>query len=54
MARWISTYSTLAFLLSLCFPAVAQHAADLFYDDTNNVPASPGIHPDRTVTFRFI
>ena len=53
MARSTSTYSTLVFLLSLCVPAFAQRAAAPFYEDTNNVPASPEIHPDRTVTFRL-
>ena len=24
-----------------------------FYEDTNNIPVSPEIHGDRTVTFRF-
>jgi len=31
----------------------SQRGPTPFYEDTNNVPVSPEIHPDRTVTFRL-
>ena len=31
----------------------AQRGPTPYYEDTNNVPASPEVHPDRTVTFRL-
>lgn len=34
-------------------PAAGQRAPAPYYEDTNNVPVSPEIHPDRTVTFRL-
>jgi enterochelin esterase family protein len=34
-------------------PAVAQRGPAPAYEDTNNVPVSPEIHADRTVTFRL-
>ncbi len=41
-------------LLSLTLPVMGQRGpASPYYEDTNNVPASPEIHADRTVTFRL-
>ena len=42
-------------LLSLAVPASCQRgrAAAPYYEDTNNIPISPEIHPDRAVTFRL-
>ena len=42
-------------LTALTAPAFCQRgpARGPAYEDTNNVPASPEIHPDRTVTFRL-
>jgi enterochelin esterase-like enzyme len=40
-------------LLTLSAPFLAQRGPSPFYEDTNNVPASPEIHPDRTITFRL-
>src|SRR3954468_5620400 len=34
-------------------PALCQRGPSPYYEDTNNVPVSPEIHPDRTVTFRL-
>jgi enterochelin esterase-like enzyme len=48
-----TTCIALVSLLSLCIPAVGQRAQAPYYEDTNNVPNSPEIHPDRTVTFRL-
>ena len=31
----------------------AQRAPTAYYEDTNNVPVSPEVHPDHTVTFRL-
>jgi enterochelin esterase family protein len=42
-----------AVLLSLATSAVAQRSPSPYYEDTNNVPVSPEIHTDRTVTFRL-
>lgn len=53
------TWCRLRFLFSvaLCCAATAtgfsQRAPAPYYEDTNNVPVSPEIHGDRTVTFRF-
>ena len=33
--------------------AFAQRAPAPYYEDTNNVPVSPEIHSDRSVTFRL-
>ncbi len=30
-----------------------RRAATAYYEDTNNIPVSPEVHPDRTVTFRL-
>jgi enterochelin esterase family protein len=39
--------------LFLSFSAFAQRGPTPFYEDTKNVPLSPEIRPDRTVTFRL-
>src|SRR4051812_12643955 len=33
--------------------AFSQRPAAPYYEDTNNIPVSPEVHPDRTVTFRL-
>src|SRR3954468_2359205 len=53
MSGTIPSYVTLPFLLTLSIPAVAQHVPSPYYEDTNNVPNSPEIHADRTVTLRL-
>ena len=46
--------SVIAFgLLWLAAPAFCQRAPSPYYEDTNNIPVSPEVHPDRTVTFRL-
>ncbi len=40
-------------LFSSAAPAPGQRAPTPYYEDTNNVPVSPEIHPDRSVTFRL-
>src|SRR5689334_11597905 len=40
-------------LFFLAASAVAQRAPSPYYEDTNNVPVSPEIDADRTVTFRL-
>jgi enterochelin esterase family protein len=40
-------------LLWLAAPAFCQRAPSPYYEDTNNIPVSPEVHPDRTVTFRL-
>ena len=41
-------------LVSLSVPAFCQRGpAGPAYEDTNNVPVSPEIHPDKSVTFRL-
>jgi len=42
-----------AALLSISALGFAQRGPSPFYEDTNNVPTSPELHPDRTVTFRL-
>ncbi|HVV46465.1 MAG TPA: alpha/beta hydrolase-fold protein [Bryobacteraceae bacterium] len=49
MYRWMAVSA----LLALAMPAVAQRGPAPYYEDTNNVPASPEIHPDKSVTFRL-
>ena len=39
-----------AVLMLMTVPCLAQSA---YYENTNNVPVSPEIHPDHSVTFRF-
>jgi hypothetical protein len=53
MIRTIPTYITVPFLLALSIPALAQRRPSPYYEDTNNVPNSPEIHADRTVTLRL-
>ena len=49
MRAWIVAFSLLGTAgLGLC-----QRGTTPYYEDTNNVPVSPEIHPDRTVTFRL-
>jgi enterochelin esterase-like enzyme len=40
-------------LLCLSAPAFCQRGPTPYYEDTNNVPVSPEVHPDKTVTFRL-
>lgn len=40
-------------LLSLNSLAIGQRGPTPYYEDTNNIPPSPEIHADRTVTFRL-
>jgi enterochelin esterase-like enzyme len=40
-------------LVWLAASAFCQRAPSPYYEDTNNVPVSPEVHPDRTVTFRL-
>src|SRR4051794_31695652 len=44
---------TVLSVLFLNLPAVCQRGPTPYYEDTKNVPVSPEIHPDRTVTFRL-
>src|SRR6185436_10303192 len=47
--------TSIAGLSLLCFaaPAFCQRGPTPYYEDTNNVPVSPEVHPDKTVTFRL-
>jgi enterochelin esterase family protein len=47
------TLITAAGLLSLASAAFCQRGPTPYYENTSNVPVSPEVHPDRTVTFRF-
>jgi hypothetical protein len=40
-------------LFWLAASAFCQRAPSPYYEDTNNIPVSPDVHPDRTVTFRL-
>ncbi len=40
-------------LLALSIPAFCQRGPTPYYEDTKNVPVSPEIHPDHSVTFRL-
>src|SRR5690348_9403866 len=43
-------------LFGLCWltaSAFCQRGPAPYYEDTNNIPTSPEVHPDRTVTFRL-
>ena len=40
-------------LMSLAATVFAQRRPAPYYEDTSNIPVSPEIHPDRTVTFRL-
>ena len=41
------------FAMCLAVPAFCQRGPGPFYEDTNNVPVSPEVHSDHTVTFRL-
>jgi enterochelin esterase family protein len=49
MYRWIAVAGWLA----AAVPVVAQRGPAPYYEDTKNVPASPEIHADGSVTFRL-
>jgi len=34
-------------------PVAAQRGPAPYYEDTNNIPVSPEVHADKTVTFRL-
>ncbi|HOK47521.1 MAG TPA: hypothetical protein PLK67_16380, partial [Bryobacteraceae bacterium] len=40
-------------LVWLVAAATGQRPPSPYYEDTSNIPVSPEVHPDRTVTFRF-
>ena len=40
-------------LLGFVLPGVCQRGGTPYYEDANNIPVSPEVHPDRTVTFRL-
>src|SRR5436305_613541 len=40
-------------LLCIVAPAFCQRAPAPYYEDTDKVPVSPEVHPDRTATFRL-
>lgn len=40
-------------IASLSTPAICQRRPAPYYEDTKNIPVSPEIHSDRTVTFRL-
>jgi enterochelin esterase-like enzyme len=40
-------------LLALAAPGFCQRRPAPYYEDTNNLPVSPEVHADRTVTFRL-
>lgn len=40
-------------LVWLAASAVGQRRPSPYYEDTNNIPVSPEVHPDRRVTFRL-
>jgi enterochelin esterase family protein len=44
---------TIAMFCLLACASLAQRAPSPFYEDVNNIPVSPELHPDRTVTFRL-
>ena len=54
MSRTIRSCITLPLLLTLSIPVLGQRRPSPYYEDTNNVPNSPEIHADRTVTFRLL
>lgn len=39
--------------LTITAPCLAQRPSTPYYEDTNNIPVSPEIHPGRTMTFRL-
>jgi enterochelin esterase family protein len=48
-----ATHVALFAVLCLSVPAVGQRGPAPYYEDTNNVPVSPQVYPDHTVTFRL-
>jgi len=50
---WAAKKSAAAFFCLAAATAMGQRGPTPYYEDTNNVPVSPEIHPDRTVTFRL-
>ncbi len=40
-------------LICLAIPAWSQRGPAPAYEDTKNVPVSPEVHPDKSVTFRL-
>src|SRR4029453_824609 len=40
-------------LFCLAAPAFSQRGPTPYYEDTNNIPVSPEVHSDKTVTFRL-
>jgi hypothetical protein len=40
-------------LFCLASPIFCQRAPAPYYEDTKNIPVSPEVHADRTVTFRL-
>src|SRR4051812_16449141 len=51
--RQVRFLFTAALCCMVVGPVSAQRAPAPYYEDTNNIPVSPEIHPDRTVTFRL-
>jgi enterochelin esterase family protein len=49
MRTWIAVIG----LCGVAAPSFCQRGPAPYYEDTNNIPASPEVHPDRTVTFRL-
>jgi len=47
------TLITLTGVLGIAVLAFYQRPPAPYYEDTNNIPVSPEVHPDRTVTFRL-
>ena len=41
-------------LFGLAAATFCQRAPSPYYEDTNRIPVSPEVHPDRTVTFRLL
>src|SRR6185312_2491953 len=48
MRQWIAFA-----ILCLAAPAYGQRGGSPAYEDANNIPPSPEVHADRTVTFRL-
>jgi enterochelin esterase-like enzyme len=53
MPRNTSICIKLAAFTTVSILALAQRAPSPYYEDTNNIPNSPEIHADRSVTFRL-
>ena len=47
------TLITVTGVLGMAVLALCQRPPLPYYEDTNNIPVSPEVHPDRTVTFRL-